>query len=178
MRLQTAVDNTVGEKLFRTVKNSFTATSTITAGSFVRGNPCILTVASASNDGFSIVHADTSGQPTNDLFVGLVYDYPDSTGTRSGVFQPEATGWAQCYGVATYAIVGNTTATQSAPAILVPNTGSQLVTIGQLVIPTGTGTSATGNTVGGVAGLAVLYQTLASSSAAGTTAATVFLRAM
>lgn len=188
MRFQIAVDATAAnggvaggvtaEKVFRVIKNSFTATSTITAGSFVRGNPVILTVASASNDGYSVVHADTSGQPTNDLFVGVVYDYPDSTGTKTGVFQPEAVGWAQAYGLATYAVVGNTTATQSAPAILVPNTGSQLVTIGQLIIPTGTGTSATGAAVGGVAGLAVLYQTLASSSAAGTTAASVFLRCL
>ncbi len=178
MRFQTLVSPTTAEKVFRVARNSFTKTATITAASFVRGNPVILTIATASNNGYDVVHADTAGQPNNDLFIGCVSDYPDTTTGQTGLWQPEAAGWIQCYGIMTNAVVANGTATQSAPLILVPNTGSQLVTIGALTIPTGSGTSDTGSARTGIAGLAVLYGTLASSSAAGTTAATIFLRAM
>jgi hypothetical protein len=178
MRFQTAVDANTAEKVFRVAKNSYTKTATITAASFVRGNPAILTVATASNNGLFVVHADTSGQSNNELFIGCVADYPDTTTGQTGVWQPEAVGWVQCYGLMTNAVVANATVTIGAPAILVPNTGSQLVTIGALTIPTGSGTADTGAARTGVAGLAVLYGTLASSSAAGTAAATVFIRAM
>jgi hypothetical protein len=178
MRWQTAVDATATEQVFRVVKNSYTKTATITAASFVRGNPAILTVATASNDGISIVHPDTAGQTVNELFVGLVSDYPDTTVGRTGVFQPEDVGWAQCYGLCTNAAVHIGTVSVAAPLILVPTTGSRLVTIGALTIPTGTGTGDTGAATTGIAGLAVLYGTIASSSGTGTTAAKVFLRAM
>jgi hypothetical protein len=178
MRFQTAVSANTAEKVFRVARNSYTKTATITAASFVRGNPVILTIATASNDGNFVIHPDTAGQSNNELFVGCVADYPDTTTGQTGVWQPETPGWIQCYGVMTNAVVANATVTIGAPLILVPNTGSQLVTIGALTIPTGSGTADTGAAKTGVAGLAVLYGTLASSSAAGTAAATVFIRAM
>lgn len=178
MRFQHAVDATTAEKVFRVARNSYTKTSTITAASFVRGNPVILTAASASNNGYDVVHADTAGQPTNELYIGNVHDYPDTTVNQTGVWKPEDAGWIQCYGLDSDAVVANGTATQAANLILVPNTGSQLLTIAQLIIPTATSTSATGAAVAGVAGLCVLYQTMATSSAAGTAAAKVFIRAM
>jgi hypothetical protein len=178
MRFQTAVDANTAEKVFRVAKNSYTKTATITAASFVRGNPAILTVATASNNGIFVVHPDTAGQSNNELYVGNVADYPDTTTGQTGVWQPEAVGWIQCYGLDDDAVVANATVTIGAPLILVPNTGSQLVTIGALTIPTGSGTADTGAAKTGVAGLAVLYGTLASSSAAGTVAAKVYLRCM
>jgi hypothetical protein len=163
------------EKVFGVFRNSFTKTATITAASFVRGNPVL--IASASNNGYDVVHADTAGQPVNDLFCGVVADYPDTTSGKTGVWQPEDFGIVQTYGVA-QAVVANATVTQGAPLPLVPNTGSQLITVGPLTIPTGTGSSDTGAARTGIAGLAVLLQTMASSSAVGTASATVWLRTM
>ena len=178
MIFQTVADKSTNERVFRVARNSFTKTATITAASFVRGNPVILTVASASNNGYDVVHPTTSGQAANELYIGNVHDYPDTTIGRTGVWQPEDVGLIQCYGLDTDAVVANGTVTQAAPLLLVPTTGSRLVTIAGLVIPTGTGSSDTGGAVSGIAGLAVLYQTVATSSAAGTTAASVFIRAM
>jgi hypothetical protein len=81
----------------RVFRNSFTKTATITAASFVRGNPVL--IASASNNGYDVVHADTAGQPVNDLFCGVVADYPDTTSGKTGVWQPEDFGIVQTYGV-------------------------------------------------------------------------------
>jgi hypothetical protein len=69
------------EKVFGVFRNSFTKTATITAASFVRGNPVL--IASASNNGYDVVHADTAGQPVNDLFCGVVADYPDTTSRQN-----------------------------------------------------------------------------------------------
>lgn len=178
MRFQTAVSATTNETVYRVARNSYTKTATITAASFVRGNPVILTVATASNNGYDVVHPDTAGQNNNELFIGNVHDYPDTTTGQTGVWQPESVGWVQCYGMDDNAVVANATVTIAAPLILVPNTGSQLVTIGALTIPTGSGTADTGAAKTGIAGLAVLYGTLASSSAAGTASAKVYLRCM
>lgn len=178
MRFQTAVDATTAEKVFRVARNSFTKTATITAASFVRGNPVILTAASASNNGYDIVHPDTAGETANELYIGNVHDYPDTTTGQTGVWQPEATGWIQIYGYDTDAVVANATDTQAANLILVPTTGSRLVTVPTLRFgDAATGTAANSARTG-VAGLAVLYQTVATSSAAGTVAAKVFLRCM
>lgn len=171
----TSTTGLMPERIYGMFRNSFTKTATITAASFVRGNPVL--IASASNNGFDVVHPDTAGQPVNDLFVGVVVDYPDTSVAKTGVWQPEDFGIVQTYGQAA-AIVANGTATQSCPLPLVPTTGSQLVTVGPLTIPTGSGTSDTGAARTGIAGLAILLQTLASSSAAGTTSATVWLRCM
>lgn len=176
MIFQTAADKTSNERIFRVARNSFTKTATITAASFVRGNPVILTVASASNNGYDVVHPDTAGQAANELYLGNVHDYPDTTIARSGVWQPEDVGLIQVYGMDDDAVVANATVTQAAPLLLVPTTGSRLVTIAGFVIPTGTGSSDTGTARTGLAGLAVLYQTVATSSAAGTAACKVFLR--
>jgi len=168
----------LGEQVFGVFRNSFTKTATITAASFVRGNPAILTVASASNNGYDIVHADTAGQDTNHLFVGVVADFPDTTILRNGNWQPEDWGTLQLYGINTFAVVANATATINAPVLLTPNTGSQLLTIATPFYGTGTASTVTHTALTGIGGLAVLIQTLATSSAAGTTAAKVFLRCL
>lgn len=163
------------EKVFGVFRNSFTRTATITAASFVRGNPVL--VATGSVNGFDVVHPTTAGQAVNDLFVGVVADYPDTTAAKTGVWQPEDFGIVQTYGIAD-AVVANATVTQGAPLLLTPNTGSQLITVAGLVIPTGTGTSDTGAARSGLAGLAILMETMASSSAVGTSSQKVWLRTM
>lgn len=166
----------MAEKVFAMFRNGNTKTATITAASFVRGGPVIL--ASGSVDGFHVQQPDTAGQPTNEVFVGVVQDYPDTSAGKTGVWQPEDWGIVQCYGINTFAIVANATVTIGSLVPLVPNTGSQLITVPNLVLPTGTGSSATGSTTTGIAGLAILLQTLATSSAVGTTTASVWLRCM
>jgi hypothetical protein len=168
-------DGLMPEKIFGVFRNSNTKTATITAASFVRGGPVIL--ATGSLNGFDVVQPTTAGQPVNELFIGVVADYPDTTIGKTGVWQPEDFGIIQTYGIAD-AVVQNATVTQAAALLLTPTTGSALVTIGAMVVPTGTGSADTGTTRTGIAGLAVLMQTLASSSAAGTTSAKVFLRCM
>lgn len=165
------------EKVFGVFRNSHTRT--LTASTFVRGNPVIL--ATASNNGYDVKHPDTAGQPVNDLFVGVVADYPDTTAAKTGTWQPEDFGLVQTYGKAS-AVVAVGTDTQSAPLMLTPNTGSQLATVAQLRFPTVASIASTDTAAftlrSGVAGLAILLETLATSSAAGTTSATVWLRTM
>lgn len=166
------------EQVFGVFRNSYTKTATITAASFVRGGPVILTAASASNNGYDVVNADTGGTGTNELFVGCVFDYPDTSQAHTGVWQPEDYGIVQVYGICTNAVVSIGTVSVAAGLLLTPTTNSCLLTIGGMIIPTGTNTSDTGTARTGVAGLAVLYQTIASSSGSGTAAAKVWLRCM
>jgi len=178
MQFQTGTAGAVNERVFRVARNSFTKTATITAASFVRGNPVILTVNSASANGYDVVHPDTAGQNANELYIGNVHNFPDTTPNQTGVWQPEDVGLVQCYGLDTDALVHVGTVSIAAQLLLVPTTGSRLITIGPLTIPTGTGTGDTGAAKTGIAGLAVLALTIASSSGTGTTAGTVFLRCM
>ncbi len=166
------------EQVFGVFRNSYTKTATITAASFVRGNPVILTQASASNNGYDVVHADTAAENPNNLFVGIVNDYPDTSGAQNGVWQPEDWGIVQVYGLCTNAVVANATDTIAGNLILTPNTGSQLVTMASPFLPTAATTTAGNVLRTGIAGLVYLYETLATSSAAGTVAAKVFIRAM
>lgn len=164
------------EKVFGVFRNSFTRTATITAASFVRGNPVVL--ATASNNGYDLVHPSTMNQLVNELFVGVVADYPDTTAAKTGVWQPEDFGIVQTYGRCDNAVVANATVTQAAMLMLSPDTGSQLITATPLFAASA-GTSTTANTQRtGIAGLAILLETLATSSAAGTAAASVWLRCM
>ena len=178
MQFQTATAGAENERVLRVARNSFTKTATITAASFVRGNPVCLATASASTNGYDIVHPTTAGQGVNELYIGNVHDFPDTTPNRTGVWNPEDTGLVQCYGLDTDALVHLGTVSIAAGLILTPTTGSRLVTIAQFIIPTGTNTSDTGVAASGVAGLAVLAATVASSSGTGTSTALVFLRAM
>jgi hypothetical protein len=177
MRFQSAVTPTTAEKVFRVARNSYT--KTLTASVFARGTPVILTAASASNNGYDIVMPDTANQPTNNLYIGNVHEFPDTTTGQTGSWQPEDYGWVQCYGYDDDAVVANATDTIAANLILVPDTGSRLLTIAALNFASATaGTDANTVTRSGILGLVVLYQTLATSSAAGTVAAKVHIRAM
>lgn len=178
MQFQTGTAGAENERVFRVARNSFTKTATITGASFVRGNPVLMATATASLNGYDVIHPDTAGQAVNELYLGNVHNYPDTSVNQNGVWQPEDFGLIQCYGLDTDAVIANATATQAAGLIMVPTTGSRLVTIGGLVVPTGTGSSDTGTARTGVAGLVVLAATVATSSAAGTTSGTVWIRAM
>src|SRR6185436_3609255 len=144
MQFQTATAGAQNERVFRVARNSFTKTSTITAASFVRGNPVILATGSASANGYDIVHPGTAGDAVNELYIGNVHNFPDTTVNQTGVWQPEDTGLVQCYGLDTDALVHIGTVSMAAQLLLTPTTGSRLVTIGPLTIPTGTGTADTG----------------------------------
>lgn len=166
------------EKVFGVFRNCYTRTATITAASMVRGAPAILTAASASNNGYDVINADTAGQVTNELFVGCVADYPDTSAAHTGVWQPEDYGIVQVYGLCDNAILNIGTVSMAAALMLTPNTLSALATVANLTIPSGSGTGDTGARTTGIAGLAILYQTVASSSGTGTVAGKVWLRCM
>lgn len=176
----TSYINAFNERIFRVARNSFTATATITAASFVRGNPAVLASQSASNNGFDIIHPDTQGaNDLNNLLIGVVYDYPDTSQARNGVWQPEAVGLVQCYGLHTGVLLQVASTSIAAGLLMTPDTGSQFKTSADLVVQSaGTATVAT-NLAGmaGIGGLIVLAQTVA-SQAAGTKAVTAFIRCM
>ena len=176
MQFQTGTAAGENERVFRVIRNSNTKTAT--ASVFARGVPVILATATASLNGYDVVAPDTAGQNVNELFVGCAYDFPDTTVNQTGSWQPEDFGGIQVYGLMTNAVIANATATQAALLMMTPTTGSRLVTLGPLTIPTGTGTSDTGAARTGIGGLVILAATVATSSAAGTTTGTVFLRCM
>lgn len=174
----TVTPNAVNERIFRVARNSYTKTATITAASFVRGNPAVLATETASNNGYDIKHADTAGaQIMNNLLIGVVADYPDTTVGRTGVWQPEDVGLVQCYGLNTN-VVGSIGTVSMAPGLMmVPNTGSMFLTcVGPV---SAAATSTAGHTeLCGSAGLIILASAVASSSASGTTQVAGFIRCM
>jgi hypothetical protein len=171
------------EKIFRVARNGFTKTATITAASFSRGGPAILATASASVNGYDIQQPDTKGQPVNNMLIGVVYDYPDTSAARSGVWNPEDIGLVQCYGLHTNLQFGNSTKTDTFAGglLLAPDTGSQFATIGRIAVElAGTATVATNlsGLSGGVGGLVVLAQSLASAASETRTGVSGFIRCM
>jgi hypothetical protein len=172
--------NAFNERIFRVARNSNTKTATITAASFVRGGPAILATASASTNGFDIVQPTSSGSnPINNLLIGVVYDYPDTSAARNGVWQPEDVGLVQCYGVHTAVLCSVASTTMAGGLLMVPNSVSMFATVADLVNATGgTATVATNlSNQAGVGGLIVLVQSVA-SQAAGSAAVVAFVRCM
>lgn len=183
MQIQEATGYGLNERIFRVARNSYTKTAT--ASTFSRGGPAILASVSntVSQNGYDIQQPDTKGQPSNNLLIGVVYDYPDASVGRTGTWNPEDVGLVQCYGLHTNLAFGNSTKTDTfAVGInLVPDTGSQFGTIGRVVVElAGTATVATNvsGLSGGVAGLVVLAQTLASAASETRTGVIGFIRCM
>jgi hypothetical protein len=172
--------NAFNERIFRVARNSNTKTATITAASFVRGGPAVLATASASTNGFDIVQPTSSGgNAVNNMLIGVVYDYPDTSQARNGVWQPEDVGLVQCYGLHT-AILCSVASTSIAGGVLMaPNSVSMFATSPNPVIGAlGTETVATNlGPAAGIAGLVVLAQSVA-SQAAGSAAVVGFIRCM
>lgn len=183
MQIQEVLSGTTNERIFRVARNSYTKTATITAASLSRGAPAILATASASVNGYDVVNADTKGQPVNNGLIGVVYDYPDTTVGRTGVWQPEDVGLVQCYGLhtAVFMNIATKSDTLAAGFILAPNTGSAFATIGRVVVElAGTATVATNlsGLSGGVAGLVVLAQSLATAASETRADVSAFIRCM
>lgn len=183
MQIQVVTGGAENEKVFRVARNSITKTATITAATFSRGGPALLATASASVNGYDIVHPDTKGQIVNNMLIGVVYDYPDQSVAHNGVWQPEDVGLVQCYGLHTNLAFGNSTKTDTfaGGVMLAPDTGSQFGTIGAIVRElAGTATVATNlsGLSGGVGGLVILAQSLASAASETRTGVSGFIRCM
>ena len=172
------VPNAINERIFRVARNSYTKTAT--ASTFAKGQPAVLATASASTNGYDIVMPDTQGaNDNNNLLIGIVYSFPDTTVGGTGTWNPEDVGLVQCYGLHTGVLLQVASTTIAAGLIMTPDTGSQFKTCSDLVIQSaGTATVAT-NLAGmaGIGGLVVLAQTVA-TQAAGTKAVAAFIRAM
>lgn len=183
MQIQEATSYGLNERIFRVARNSYTKTAT--ASTFSRGGPAILASVSntASVNGYDIMQPDTKGQPTNNLLIGVVYDYPDTNVGRTGTWNPEDVGLVQCYGLHTNIFFGNSTKTDTFAAglLLVPDTGSQFGTIGRVVVElAGTATVATNvsGLSGGVAGLVVLAASITTAASETRTGVSAFIRCM
>lgn len=181
MQIQMAVGGAANEYVYRVARNSYTKTATITAASLSRGAPAILATASASVNGYDVINGETKGGAVNNLLLGVVHDYPDTSVGRNGVWGPEDVGLIQCYGLRdVFMNIVTKTNTLAAGLLLVANTGSAFATIGSPVVElAGTATVATNvsGLSGGVAGLVILAQTLA-SQASETFTAKGFIRCM
>lgn len=173
----TITPNAVNERIFRVARNSYTKTATITAASFVRGNPACLASQSASTNGYDIIQPDTMGANyLNNMLIGVVADYPDTTVGRTGVWQPEDVGLVQCYGLNTNVVLSVASTTIALGLVMVPDTGSQFQTVIGPVTAAATSTAAH-QEVAGLGGLVILAQTVA-SQVAGTKAVAAFIRCM
>lgn len=183
MQIQTTGTGPFNERVFRVARNGFTKTATLTAASFSRGAPAILATASASVNGYDLQQPDTVGQPVNNMLIGVIYDYPDSSVGRTGVWQPEDVGLVQCYGLHTNIFFAHSTKTDTFAGgiLLAPNTGSVFGTIGRAVVElAGTATVATNlsGLSGGVGGLVILAQSLASAASETRVGVSGFIRCM
>lgn len=169
----------IPEKIFGLFRNAYTKTATITAATLMRGSPAILTAASASNNGYDVVNAQTLGETANDLLVGVVYDYPDTTVAKNGLWQPEDLGWVQVYGMHDAVLLAVASTTIAANLLLSPDTGSQFQTTLRQYFDEGTAAAGTAHLAptGMFGGLVMLYQTVASQEA-GTKAVKAFIRCM
>lgn len=176
MRFSTAVSATLAEKVFRSARNSSTKTLTATAATIARGAPVILATASASVNGYDVQRADTASQLINNLFVGIVANFPDTTTGQTGTWGAEDVGEVQCYGYGSANLRGHTD-TLAQGLCLIPNTGQMLLTNIGPVVAAATGTTAHSE-VGGIGCLVVLAQTVATAATSATTSVSVLIRAM
>ena len=166
----TGYNNAFNERVFRVFRNSVTATTTITAGSFARGNPAILATGTVSENGYDCVQGSTAQSQINNLLIGVVYDYPDTTIGRTGVMPGEAVGLAQCYGyMSNISIsVATKTSTLIPGVVLIPGSISAFVTYAGPVDVTVVSASSISTAVtGGVGGL-VYNMSTASMASVGT----------
>jgi hypothetical protein len=177
MRFATAVTPTFAEKVYRSARNSSTKTLTATAATIARGAPVILATNSASVNGYDIQRADTASQLINNLFVGIVAEFPDTTINQTGTWGAEDVGAVQCYGYNSAAILRGYTDTLAQGLCLIPNTGQMLLTNLGPVVAASTGTTAHSE-VGGIGCLVVLAETVATVATSATNAVAVHIRAM
>lgn len=180
---QSVLDPRVAQVGLRAVQNAYTSTLTVTAGSIAVGSPVIIETSSNSlpttTTDSSRTHQwarrpATSTSLANNLFQGLVKQVP---GTKAYLDREEV-GLVQCYGIYPGAIVQRPTSEIGlAGAVLIPESLQYLLSVTGPVTAASTGTAANVE-VPALGGLAILIQSIASSSATETTTAAVFLRCM
>lgn len=164
MLFHSAEDPRLAEQAFRTVQNSAPLSMTLTAASIAIGMPIVLDIASTvATDGANYITKPNSvaSHQANNLFAGVLVRAP---GTRSYLGQ-DALGLAQIYGPVTNALVRREITGLPSGAML------QLSDVG-FVLP------GTAGPPMGQAGMAVLMDAVAASTATEMTTARVFLRCM
>lgn len=177
MRWSTVVDKVTAETVFATFRNSVTKTTTSTAMTFQRGVPVVLCTNTASINGYDIQAAATVTSPVNNLFVGLVDNYPDTTTDQSGTWQGEDLGQVQVYGFNSKAKVYVTSGqTVAVGDLLVPSAATNRGGLVTCRLPV-TGAASTDLGVG-MSGLCVAVGALASTTTNALLTANVFLRCM
>lgn len=169
MLFHSAEDPRLAEMAFRVVQNSAPLSMTLTAASIALGMPVVLDLSTASlpnsdvtaNQNYITKPNSVASVAANNVFVGVLARVP---GTRTYLAQ-DAMGLAQIYGPCLNALVRRDVAGLPAGSLL------QISDIG-FQLPTTAGPPM------GQAGMAVLLDGLAASTASEMTTARVFLRCM
>ncbi len=178
MRFYSTIDAATAEKVFATYVNAVTKTATATAATLQRNAPVILATHTASANGYFITAPATATAAVNNLFVGLVENYPDTTTGQTGTWQGEDAGQVQIYGYRSGLVYLAASVAVSVGDLLIPDVAygrGNLTTSGPPITFTGTATSVA---VNGIGGLAVAVAAVASSTDTQTAAPGVFLRCM
>ena len=157
--------NTGAETAFRSVQNAYT--KTLTASSISAGAPVVLATNTASNNGQYVQYPATSTSIVNNLYVGNAH----------AAIAPEDVGLVQCYGYDSDAKLQILTTTQNVGQVLIPDSTNLLFAVSGPATA-GTASTATHAEVPALGGLAIIMETIASSSATSTTTAKVFLRCL
>jgi hypothetical protein len=176
MIFQTALSPALADTVLRSARCGVTKTLTNTnVGLPIKGGPVILSTGTAWNDGTYVGPAITATDITNNLFMGLAYDYPELRTNTAGRWQGETVGLVQVYGVVD-GVVQILTDAQGAGSVLRPD-------VNHLVGVTGPHTiaatlTADGAEVPALGGFAVLLDAIDASTATSTGSYAVFLRCM
>ena len=111
----------------------------------------------------------------NNLFMGIPVDYPELRTNTAGRWAGETQGLVQVYGLAE-ATIQMETSTSVPGKLLVPNINTFITVPGPFTAAASSNSAHV--EVPGLAGLAVVLDTVVSSSATDVTTSTVFLRCM
>lgn len=181
MRFYSAIDSTTAEKVFATFRNSVTATATATAKTLQRNAPVVLCTHTASANGYDIQAPATGTSIVNNLFVGIVDNFPDTTTGQTGVWGGEDAGQVQVYGYRSGLVYLAASVAVAVGDLLIPDSAygrGNLTTSG----PPSTHAASTGTAanvaVPAIGGLCVAVAAVASSTDTQTSASGVFLRCM
>lgn len=177
MRFATTLDGVTAEKVFATFRNSVTKTATATSATLERGAPVILCTHTASANGYDIQAPTTATSIVNNLFVGVVDSFPDTTTGQTGTWQGEDVGQVQVYGYRSGLQYLAESGAVAVGDVLVPDSVYGRGALVQAAAPL---TSTSTNNLRGYAqgGLAIAVAAIASSTATQTSSSGVFLRCM
>jgi hypothetical protein len=181
MRFYTGIDATTAEKVFATYVNAVTKTATATIATLQRNAPVILSTHTASNNGYFIDAPATGTSQVNNLFVGIVDSFPDTSTGQTGTWQGEDAGQVQIYGYRSGLIYLAASVGVAVGDLLIPDSvygRGHLTTSGSPSTHAASTGTAANATVPAIAGLCVAVAAVASATATQTSAAGVFLRGM